>query len=42
MLEMAKVNGQVQAQSLERIGELVKENPSETVNVLRQWIHDKK
>jgi flagellar M-ring protein FliF len=42
MLEMAKVNGQVQAQSLERIGELVKENPSETVNVLRQWIHERK
>ena len=30
MIELAKVNGQVQAQSLERIGELVKSNPIES------------
>jgi flagellar M-ring protein FliF len=41
MIEMAKVNGQVQQQSLERIGELVKSSPSETVSVLRQWIHER-
>jgi flagellar M-ring protein FliF len=41
MIELAKVNGQVQQQSLERIGELVKASPSETVSVLRQWIHER-
>ena len=41
MIELAKVNGQVQQQSLERIGEMVKASPSETVSVLRQWIHER-
>ncbi|HEY8382404.1 MAG TPA: flagellar basal-body MS-ring/collar protein FliF [Microvirga sp.] len=41
MIELAKVNGQVQQQSLERIGELVKGNPIESVSVLRQWIHER-
>jgi flagellar M-ring protein FliF len=41
MIELARVNGQVQQQSIERIGELVKGNPSETVSVLRQWIHER-
>ena len=30
MLEVAKINGQVQAQSVEQIGEMVKPNPQET------------
>jgi flagellar M-ring protein FliF len=41
MIELAKVNGQVQQQSLDRVGELVKTQPSETVSVLRQWIHER-
>lgn len=41
MIEMAKVNGQVQQQSLDRVGELVKNSPTETVSVLRQWIHER-
>jgi flagellar M-ring protein FliF len=41
MIEIAKVNGQVQQQSLERIGELVTTNPVESVAVLRQWIHER-
>jgi flagellar M-ring protein FliF len=41
MIEIAKVNGQVQQQSLERIGELVTSNPTESVAVLRQWIHER-
>jgi flagellar M-ring protein FliF len=41
MIEIAKVNGQVQQQSLERIGELVRGNPAESVAVLRQWIHER-
>jgi flagellar M-ring protein FliF len=41
MIELAKVNGQVQQQSLDRVGEMVKSQPSETVSVLRQWIHER-
>jgi flagellar M-ring protein FliF len=41
MIEMAKVNGQVQQQSLDRVGEMVKNQPSETVSVMRQWIHER-
>lgn len=41
MVEMAKVNGKIQADSLAHIGDLVKGNPAETVSVLRQWIHDR-
>ncbi|WP_425329958.1 flagellar basal-body MS-ring/collar protein FliF [Terrirubrum flagellatum] len=39
-LDMAKVNGQVQAQSLERIGEVVKANPTEALAIIRQMIHE--
>jgi flagellar M-ring protein FliF len=41
MIELAKVNGQVQQQSLDRVGDMVKTQPSETVSVLRQWIHER-
>ena len=41
MIEVAKANGQIQADSLERIGEMVKSNPQETVSVLRGWIHER-
>ena len=41
MLDMAKVSGQIQAESLARIGDMVKSNPAETVAVLRNWIHEK-
>ncbi|MGY6570010.1 MAG: flagellar basal-body MS-ring/collar protein FliF [Salinarimonas sp.] len=41
MIEMAKVNGQVQQQSLDRVGDLVQQSPTETVSVLRQWIHER-
>ena len=41
MIEVAKANGQIQAESLERIGEMVKSNPQETVSVLRGWIHER-
>ncbi len=40
MLELVKVNGQVKAASVERLGEMVRNNPQETVAVLRTWIHD--
>ena len=37
-LDFAKVNGQVQAASIEQMGELVASNPAETVAVLRNWM----
>jgi flagellar M-ring protein FliF len=40
MMDIARVNGQVQARSIERIGSIVKENPAATVTILRQWIHE--
>jgi flagellar M-ring protein FliF len=41
MIEMAKAQGQIQAESLERIGDMVRSNPQETVSVLRNWIHER-
>jgi flagellar M-ring protein FliF len=41
MLELARVNGEIQQQSIEKIGELVQANPAESVAVLRQWINDR-
>jgi flagellar M-ring protein FliF len=38
---MAKAQGQIQAESLERIGDMVRGNPQETVSVLRNWIHER-
>jgi flagellar M-ring protein FliF len=40
MIEIAQVNGQVQAQSVERVGEIVKNNPQESAAILRQWIQE--
>jgi flagellar M-ring protein FliF len=40
MMDIARVNGQVQAKSIERIGQMVKENTNGTVTILRQWIHE--
>ena len=39
MLDIAKVSGQMQSQSVERVGELIRNNPQETVSILREWIH---
>ena len=40
LMEFAKINGQIQAQTVERVVEMVRGNPTETVEVLRNWIHD--
>jgi flagellar M-ring protein FliF len=40
MLQIAKVNGEIQAEAIDSLGEMVKGNPQETVAVLRSWIHD--
>ena len=41
MMEVAKINGQIRADSVDQIGNMVKANPQETVAVLRNWIHDR-
>jgi flagellar M-ring protein FliF len=40
MIDIAQVQGQVHAQSVQRVGELVDSNPSETVSIIRTWLHE--
>jgi flagellar M-ring protein FliF len=41
MMEMAKVNGQIRAEAVDQVGNMVQSNPAETVAVLRNWIHER-
>ncbi|AMJ63638.1 flagellar M-ring protein FliF [Bosea sp. PAMC 26642] len=41
MLAVAQIKGQLKAQSVEKIGQLVSQNPADSVAVLRGWIHEK-
>jgi len=40
MIDMAQVQGQVHAQSMQRVGELAERNPNETVAIVRQWLQE--
>jgi flagellar M-ring protein FliF len=40
MIDIAQVQGQVHAQSLNKVGELAQKNPQETVSIIRQWLHE--
>jgi flagellar M-ring protein FliF len=40
MIDMAQVQGQVHAQSIQKVGELAERNPNETVAIVRQWLQD--
>jgi flagellar M-ring protein FliF len=40
MIDIAQVQGQVHAQSVQKVGELAEKNPHETVAILRQWLHE--
>ena len=40
MIDMAQVQGQVHAQSVQKVGELAERNPHETVAIIRQWLQD--
>ncbi|RAI39406.1 flagellar basal-body MS-ring/collar protein FliF [Rhodoplanes roseus] len=40
MIEFAQVQGSVHAQSIQKVGELAERNPQETVQILRQWLHE--
>ena len=39
MIDIAQVQGQVHAQSIQKVGELANRNPNETVSIIRQWIN---
>jgi flagellar M-ring protein FliF len=41
MIEASQINGSIQAKSVERVGDLVQQNPQETIAILRQYIHAK-
>jgi flagellar M-ring protein FliF len=40
MIDIAQVQGQVHAQSVQKVGELADKNPRETVSIIRQWLHE--
>ncbi len=40
MIDIAQIQGQVHAQSVQKVGELADKNPRETVSILRQWLHE--
>src|ERR1700744_5190395 len=39
-VDVAQVQGQVHAQTVHRVGELAERNPSETANIVRQWLQE--
>ena len=40
MIDIAQVQGQVHAQSVQKVGELADKNPNETVSIIRTWLHE--
>lgn len=40
MLALAQIKGQIKAQSVDKIGTMVQQNPSDSVAVIRSWVHD--
>lgn len=40
LIEVAQIQGEVQAQSIQKVGELAERNPHETVSIVRQWMHE--
>ncbi|MES1155537.1 MAG: flagellar M-ring protein FliF C-terminal domain-containing protein, partial [Pseudorhodoplanes sp.] len=40
MIDIAQVQGQVHAQSVQKVGELADKNPQETVAIIRSWLHE--
>ena len=40
MIDIAQVQGQVHAQSVQKVGELADKNPNETVAIIRAWLHE--
>ncbi len=40
MIDVAQIQGQVHAQSVQKVGELADKNPNETVSIIRQWLNE--
>jgi len=40
MIDIAQVQGQVHAQSVQKVGELADRNPNETISIIRNWLHE--
>jgi flagellar M-ring protein FliF len=40
MIDIAQVQGQVHAQSIQKVGELADQNPAETAAIIRQWLNE--
>ncbi|MDP2410952.1 MAG: flagellar basal-body MS-ring/collar protein FliF [Pseudolabrys sp.] len=40
MIDVAQVQGQVHAQSVQKVGELAQKNPHEAVAIIRTWLHE--
>ena len=40
MIDLAQVQGQVHAQSVQKVGEIADKNPHETVSIIRQWLQE--
>lgn len=41
MIDIAKIDGQVKASSVKKVGEVVAKHPEEAIAILRSWLHDK-
>ena len=40
MIDIAQVQGQVHAQSVQKVGEIAEKNPHEAVSIIRSWLHE--
>jgi flagellar M-ring protein FliF len=40
MIDVAQIQGQVHAQSVQKVGDLADKNPRETVSIIREWLHE--
>jgi flagellar M-ring protein FliF len=40
MIDIAQVQGQVHAQSVQKVGELADRNPTEAASIIRQWLNE--
>jgi flagellar M-ring protein FliF len=40
MIDVAQFNGQIHASSVQKVGELIQQNPEEAVAIVRQWLGD--
>ena len=40
MIDIAQIQGQVHAQSVQKVGDLADNNPRETISIIRSWLND--